>query len=409
MDGVFTAEALKGFKCYGKHQWLPVDDEECSNQPRVLQRGASNLYFPVMESSISIPPWSDNLQEALGIYWDTIINTDEKDRSVFIGILARGDLSTVIQEFGISADELSKRIEERLLLYRNDSILDIRPEEFRQFNSPTNISSENDREFETRISEIPDSLFEYFSKIVRVVRLREVQSIRGFTRISPPSDSGDSRICRLSASHKTWLPGIEIRGEGIFLAFNRKKLSLWEKKEEIQARAQEIDDVWMKEWRSRNGDKPRSKEITPRFLLLHTFSHSLMRQLTLDCGYSGASLRERLYVSKEEPEMAGILIYTATSDSDGTLGGLQRQGESNRIQRSIMAAIQAMEWCSSDPLCIQGANSVPERLSKAACHACVLAPETSCEEFNRFLDRAMLIGLEDKPESGFFSGLEKMY
>jgi len=384
-----------------------VADQQCANLPRALQRGASNLYFPVIESSISIPPWSDSLQEALGIYWDAIVNCDENDRASFIGILVKGDLKTVIQEFGISSDELAKRVEERLLLYRSDSILDIRQEEYRQFLSQTNLSSCNDREFETRNTQIPDTLLEYFSKIVRVVRLREVQAIRGFTRISPPSGSGDPRICRLSADYKKWLPGIEIRGEGVFLEFNRKKLSLWEQKDEIQTRAREIDDAWMKEWRSRNGDKTRSREITPRFLLAHTFAHSLMRQLTLDCGYSGASLRERLYVSTEEQKMAGILIYTATSDSDGTLGGLQRQGESERILRSIKAAIQAMEWCSSDPLCIQGSNSVPERLSKAACHACVLAPETSCEEFNRFLDRAMLIGLQDKSESGFFSELLK--
>ena len=103
--------------------------------------------------------------------------------------------------------------------------------------------------------------------------------------------------------------------------------------------------------------------------------------------------------------MAGLLIYTATSDSDGTLGGLQRQGEAHRIQRAVEAAIRAMEWCSSDPLCIKGMVAGADRLSLAACHACVLAPETACEEYNRFLDRAALVGLPDAPHVGYFAPL----
>jgi hypothetical protein len=74
-----------------------------------------------------------------------------------------------------------------------------------------------------------------------------------------------------------------------------------------------------------------------------------MRQLTLECGYSTAALRERLYVREGQDAMAGVLIYTATSDADGTLGGLQRQGEPGWTRRAIPAAIRAVEWCSSDP------------------------------------------------------------
>jgi hypothetical protein len=125
----------------------------------------------------------------------------------------------------------------------------------------------------------------------------------------------------------------------------------------------------------------------------------------LECGYSSSALRERLYVSTGDNDTAGVLIYTATSDADGTLGGLQRQGESSRIERTIIAALRAMEWCSSDPLCIHGMISGADGLSKAACHACVLAPETACEHFNRFLDRAFLVGLPDSSEVGFFSNI----
>ena len=168
-------------------------------------------------------------------------------------------------------------------------------------------------------------------------------------------------------------------------------------------RAQRVNRAWRIEWGRRYGEGEPSRWITPRYLLTHTFAHSLMRQLALECGYSSAALRERLYVSDGDAGMAGLLIYTATSDSDGTLGGLQRQGESARIERAITMAIRAMEWCSSDPLCIEDMVGGGNGLLLAACHACVLAPETACEEYNRFLDRAMLVGLPSAPDIGFFS------
>ncbi|BCO29956.1 hypothetical protein TspCOW1_00590 [Thiohalobacter sp. COW1] len=105
--------------------------------------------------------------------------------------------------------------------------------------------------------------------------------------------------------------------------------------------------------------------------------------------------------------MAALLIYTATTDADGTLGGLQREGMPERIGSTFHAAIRAMEWCSSDPLCIEGAMATAQGLSLAACHACLLAPETSCEEFNSLLDRAMLVGTPDAPEIGFFTSILK--
>jgi hypothetical protein len=103
--------------------------------------------------------------------------------------------------------------------------------------------------------------------------------------------------------------------------------------------------------------------------------------------------------------MCGILLYTAAGDADGTLGGLARQADAIRIERTVKGAIQSMEWCSSDPLCIEDLLTRPDAFLLAACHACVLAPETSCEEFNRFLDRALLVGRPNHPRTGFFTGL----
>ena len=237
------------------------------------------------------------------------------------------------------------------------------------------------------------------------MRLREVRALKGFTRINPPGDEDSPDIAAIAVGAPGWLPAVEVRGEGIFLAFNPETLQRWEVRDLVEDRARRVDGAWRIEWQNRYGEGDPAWRITARYLLAHTFAHALMRQLTLECGYSTAALRERLYVSDGGEDMAGLLIYTATSDSDGTLGGLQRQGESHRVERAVEAAIQAMEWCSSDPLCIEGMIAGSDGLSLAACHACVLAPETACEEYNRFLDRALLVGLPSAPEVGFFSSL----
>ena len=405
MDGVFSARTWKGFRCRGRRPWLAGGDQTCDREPRTLQRGASNLYFPVIESALSIPPWSDALQEALGVYWGAIVETEPSDRATFIRILARGELKPVLDELRLTPEELAKRVEERLALFNGEAILDIRQEEYRQLVSGIDTAPNDAREFEIRNVLVPNVLKSHFSHVIRAVRLREVRAIRGFTRVNPPGDGDSPDVASLSVNSRDWLPAIEVRGEGIFLALDNAQIALWEKRDKVTERARQVDAAWRAEFRERYGEREPPFAITPRFLLLHTFAHALMRQLTLECGYSSAALRERLYIGENSPEMAGLLIYTATSDADGTLGGLQRQGGSPRIARSVVAAIRAMEWCSSDPLCIEGLITAPESLSKAACHACVLAPETACEHFNRFLDRAMLVGLPNAPEVGFLTHL----
>ena len=405
MDGVFSAQTWRGFKCRGRRPWLAGVKEKCGCEPRALQRGASNLYFPVLESALSIPPWSDALQEALGVYWNPIVSAEPADRATFIRVLVQTDLANVLRELGMNAEELAHQIEDRLTRYNDDAILNIRQEEYRQLVSGTDTEGRDAREFEVRNVSVPDRLRPFLSRVVRVVRLREVRVLKGFTRINPPGDEDSPDIAAIAVSRRDWLPAVEVRGEGVFLVFNQEALRAWEVRDVVVDRGRRVHEAWRIEWRQRYGKGEPALRITPRFLLAHTFAHALMRQLTLECGYSTAALRERLYVSDGDYGMAGLLIYTATSDSDGTLGGLQRQGEAHRIRRAVEAAIVAIEWCSSDPLCIQGMIAGSDGLSLAACHACVLAPETACEQYNRFLDRALLVGLPDAPDVGFFSPL----
>lgn len=403
MEGIFGPETWKtlGHKCSGHRPWLAAADERnCDAVPRTLQRGAANLYFPVTESALDIPPWSDQLQAMLGQFWSPITAIeDTQQRAMFIQNLA-STLQPVLTILGLNIKQLTAEVEHRLRSLEVVKNEDLRAAEYRQFVKGSNTKKKGGQQFETRAADVREELTPWIRQIVRAVRLREVRALLGFTRINPPNEEESTRA-PLAVANPGWLPAIEVFGEGVFIDLARPKLEEWEMRPAVRERAQRLAVLWHQDYALRS-EKPSTREISPRFLLIHTLAHALMRQLTLDCGYSNASLRERLYVGLNPSDMAGLLIYTATADADGTLGGLQRQGLPDRMARTIPAAIRAMEWCSSDPLCIGDAMAPPEAASGAACHACTLAPETSCEEFNRLLDRALLVGTPDQPELGFF-------
>ncbi|PZR83912.1 MAG: hypothetical protein DI537_34090 [Stutzerimonas stutzeri] len=405
MDGIFSSrDTTRMPSCRGHRPWLAGRPETCNHQLRAVQRGASNLYFPVIESALSIPPFSDRLKESIGMAWVLIVNVPPEDRPKQIGILAGTILAPVLRELDMSPEQFELEVERRIAAEESINTDNLRLEEYRQFTGGVYVKG-IDREFEIRPQTVPDPIKPLIGRLVKATRLREVRAMTGFTRILPPGDSS-APAAPLSLTPLEWLPAIEVRGEGIFIELNEARLAEWEARPAVQARAAKINDRWTAEWRSRHGDGAHpERTITARFLLIHTFAHALMRQLTLDCGYSSTALRERLYVDEGDHPMAGLLIYTATTDDDGTLGGLQRQGEPQRIERTVKAAIRSQEWCSSDPLCIEDMLAPDDGLSLAACHSCVLSSETSCEEFNRFLDRGMLVGTPDHPETGYFAEL----
>jgi hypothetical protein len=406
MDRVFSEDTWQSFpNCRGKRPWLAGADENCQHKARAVQRGASNLYFPVVVSALSIPPWSDRLQEALGVQWQQFVDVEPEDRPALVRILAKGaELKPVLDDFGLTPDTFLEEINRRLGSHQEIDTDDLRAAEHRQFTGGL-ADHGPDREFEMRPQAIPATVSRWFSHLVRVVRLREVRALVGFTRIHPPGDPDSPNVAPISSRRLDWLPAIEVRGEGIFLELDRDALTEWERRPAVVERIQALDARHQADWRERFGEDKPPTPLSPRRVLVHTLAHALMRQLTLDCGYSSTALRERLYVGDDEPSMAGLLIYTSTTDDDGTLGGLQREGNPDRMARTIAAAIQAQAWCSSDPLCIEDLLTGTSGLSLAACHACVLAPETSCEEFNQFLDRALLVGTSADPAIGFFRDL----
>lgn len=405
MDGAFSPTSISklGRKCSGKRPWLPAPDESCSVEPKVVQRGASNIYFPVIETALDIPPWSDNFQEALGHHWSCLATAETReDVDMFIEKMIHkswdGEPMTV--------DEMKRRVHRRLDDLEGTDIRDLRSEEYDHLTSGNRTIGEKD-EFSIHPEIVPVDIKDHFEHIVRVERLREVRAIRGFTRLHPPTgDLNGPGVSSLSIEPKKWLPAIEVRGEGIFIGLNEEKLKKWETNDDIIERIQAINDAALIDWKRRMGENCELPiSITPRFVLVHTLSHAFMQQLSLECGYSTSALRERLYVSEEGTGMSGVLIYTSTADADGTLGGLVRQGRADRVLHTLKAAIRSLKWCSSDPLCMKGLTSASEGINLAACHACVFSPETACEHFNRYLDRAMLIGTHEKPEIAFFNEL----
>jgi hypothetical protein len=409
MDGAFSAALMKklGLKCNGRRPWLPGKDEACaiSVPPKVLQRGASNLYFPAIDSAIDIPPWTDEFQAALGHHWSAIDTCETEDD---VRTLVKIMIYPMWDDKSISLEALQEKILQRRALANSPDRGDIRGEEYQQLTLGEATRQEKS-EFSIKPEMVPETIKDFIGVLTRIERLREVRAIYGFTRVYPPTGEFGAGYCSpLSASPKDWLPATEVRGEGIFLSLNDVALRTWENRPEVLARSVEVNNSWEKTWRERQGEEADPPPvITPRLLLVHTLAHILMRQLSLQCGYSTSALRERLYVENGEPGMCGLLIYTSAADSDGTLGGLVRQGTGSRIEQLLTDAVRASEWCSSDPLCMSGLSSLSEASNLAACHSCVLAPETACEHFNRFLDRATIVGTPGNPEAGFFAALLK--
>lgn len=406
------------YKCSGNMPWKG-EKEVCELYPRAIQRGALNIYFPKLVSSLVIPPYSDELNEvvAVSIGYKTLMNILED--SDYVEAVGK---EKVVKKY---VERISKEIfqEENVvevivdrLLNKEKSQNTISREEYRlqEYNALIgNIPKEcmNKRDFKI---EIVSNLDKYnipeISRITLVKKLREVRALVGFSRIEP-SDSNvisgfeedaPKNFVSIKEKETDWYPAYETRGEGIFIEFDNDKIENWIRENKtIENRIELINERYNIKQR-KLGNKER--KITPKFVLLHTIAHLLIKELSFQCGYDSASLTERIYCNTEEQQenMSGILIYTSSGDSEGTLGGLVRQGRHDALPKILRDAVRKAMWCSSDPVCIESLGQGRESLNLSACHACTLISETSCEEFNVLLDRALVVGtLEDK-NIGFF-------
>jgi hypothetical protein len=250
-----------------------------------------------------------------------------------------------------------------------------------------------------------------FDFTVVAERLREVNALIGFTRVEPPEEArggGDPPSRAPLANGKPeWIPATEVRGEGIFLRFSSQRLVEWLARPSVKAREVALLKGHRAFRIARKLSPPEENFPGILYVLLHSFAHILIRELALECGYSAASVRERIYASgpSEPPEIAGILVYTAAPDSDGTLGGLAQLGQPDRLGPLITQAFERARICASDPLCAEHVPTSDRSLHGAACHACSFVSETSCETGNRYLDRSLLVPTIAGTDLAFFNQL----
>ena len=256
------------------------------------------------------------------------------------------------------------------------------------------------RDFLVQRAPAPSGFERYFEETVLLERLREVRALLAFTRIESKGDFADAgyvddgRETPLSRESPTWLPASEVRGEGLFLRLQESMLQDWESRKDVRVLEQEFLAAH-KAWRRLRKQTPVEAGFPGiRFVLLHSLSHALMRQIALECGYTspvcGSACTAGRPQTRTVPWLAS-LIYTAASDSEGTLGGLVRLGQPITLGRQIQHALKSMHICGSESMCSEHTPTEEGRtVHGACCHACLFAPETSCERGNRFLDRSTL-------------------
>lgn len=402
-----------GWPCPGHHPHLRTK-EVCSERSRVILLGASNGWFPVVYSGLALPGDEDTLQSLVAAHWSQIEGLlsleqvkglfalppammpqladlrDQGPEAVWAGIVARRE---AVNQTSFEAPEDLKTPEWQILSAQNPS--------------------HDDRDFKTQRTDPPFGFEDYFDRTILIHKLREVRALVGFTRVESAGDGDDysdlspDRCVRLRRDAPTWVPATEVRGEGIFLQFSEERIKDWLLNPEVKSLERQFLHSHCR-WREMRKLEPPFATGFPglKYALIHSFSHALLREIALECGYTAASIRERIYCRTESESggpMAGLLLYTAAADSEGTLGGLVSLGEPRRLGQILSQALESMRICTSDPLCSEHEPSRDGRTIHAACcHGCLFAAETSCERGNRYLDRSVLVNTFAKSGRAYF-------
>ncbi len=391
--------------CSGRMPWLGLRVwEPCEEANRLLVRSASNAYFSQTLRVIAIPDADAALKEAVDkVYEDYLqyvesaeeVTRERKKQKVFYALDGLAD-EAVWQEVQrrksgqTAARKGIKQAEIETLLSSRDTVGEDRP----------------DGDFYARarsLEGLPGALRNRLERIVLVHRLREVVAQVGFTRFEsalPDIDGELSLEVELAplAREISWVPAIENRGEGIFLAFSPAAISEWLARPGVVARGERLARGF-ETWKQRKGIHDAAFVGLP-YIMLQSLAHLLITAVSLECGYSASSIRERIYAGEAG---FGILLYTGGAGTEGTLGGLVDVGRT--IENHLTRALELGRLCSNDPVCAQHdpANPHEERfLHGAACHGCLLIAETSCEQRNELLDRALVVPTVATPDAAFF-------
>lgn len=384
------------FPCRGAKPWLHIDSSKCGKPLRMILRNQSNLYFASTVSSILVPEMRRLDSPVLELI----------ETSNFLGkykaFAQQGKSFATIAVVAQTEDARLEHFPQDAIEKALEAVIaDVMPSGEA---SPTDDGIEFDRNPEWEALRKPvesknlvvrecgwtNDQFHAVSSVLGVPLLKKTTALQGFSRILPGSVgvSHGKQLLRQKPFLKNqsdWLPGVQHAGEGIFLAMDPQVVTAWAKRAEVVERLRPLAETFQAQ------PGPAHLEGTPKFVLLHTLSHLLIQQLVFQCGYTAASLGERIYAQGDQ---CGLLIYTASSSGDGTMGGLVEMAQPSRFTEVLEDALKSSEWCSNDPICMQAGvtahNSSGGNL--AACYNCCLIPETACDHFNRGLDRALVTG-----------------
>ncbi|MEU9861464.1 DUF1998 domain-containing protein [Streptomyces sp. NPDC047971] len=392
--------------CRGRHPHLGTF-EPCTEQTRTMALGATNGWFAMQLRVFSIPHADNPVDSAVAEHWAGLRVVAQLPRETARLVLPTQVMWPQLERFGPDEvlDAISRhRGENQAGAAEDTDALDIAGPEWLAFIG----SPQNHPDFSVSNEPVPAAHRDWLGQVRLVKRLREVSALYGFSRIDAPewgsATSGGEALeenrAPLSSSAPIWLPCAETRGEGIFLRFDEKRISAWEQDPNVIRRTRTLMKAHEK-WCTQRRTAAEWPGI--RYVLLHTFSHVLIREFALECGYGASGIGERIYARSGADAMAGILLYTAAPDSEGTLGGLVNLGGQHRLGALIDQALEAARLCGSDPLCADHDPVAHGRLHGAACHACLFAAETSCERGNHFLDRELLVETFSGRPGGFFT------
>jgi hypothetical protein len=410
LAGSFAEGALTDVRqCCGAQPWLGRAQGlySCAQGLQTVQRGGSNVYFPLVSSSIYVPPAhvaeSETIKQVLdqSNVWAALTN------SLVDGKVSKAVSKAFSTVYNVDAAALAKAAESRLA-GSVVAVVATTEEEFRRQEYEVLVNGAGSPNEDLFVERADGSEYgwvsEYVMRVGLVRKLRETRVHVGFSRLMPQTDRGDPFVQPLKVDDQIdWLPAVEVRGEGIFVQLREDAIGRWLTNNAPENRMSQLVDAYNRKRRER---ELSSRPIGARFIMIHTLAHALIKELTFTCGYGSSSLRERLYCSLEDNArpMNGFLIYTASGDSEGTLGGLVAQAAPQRFETLVNDALARASWCSNDPVCMESPDGGAFSSNLAACHSCVLLPETSCEEGNSLLDRALLAGTIDDPDVGFFRG-----
>lgn len=402
MSGATQAGNFEGLSCCGMHPFRPHNRSEQCEKPIIpSQRGASNVYFAVTRSAISIPPWINPLYNLI----DEHLRDIEQAKKMALRLRGNEEegLQQIYEEYfsDYSREEFDAAYERRMNNIKEfTEIKRMEYEAITHHNDPTYQS--NKKHFKAEEDVLPEYFKHYFNRIIRITRLREVQVLLGFTRVDAPDPDADEQpnvVYLAKGGDERWLPAVEVNGEGIFVEFNRQTLAEWLDEPEVR----EISEKYMVSYR-KYCESRGWKITTDRnavYVLMHTFSHLLIKQMAMSSGYSSSAIRERIYFGDK---MAGVLLYTGSSDKEGSLGGLVELGTSDQMTSLMRDAFQEALVCTNDPECM---NTLPagQNLNGATCHSCCMISETACENGNRMLDRGLVVPLSEREETSYFREL----